>query len=71
MQKLNSRQLLLQMEINMISKLKKGFSLLEVADPATESAEGGYAGASDWFFQMVFVATAAVSYTHLTLPTKA
>ena len=35
------------------------FSLFEVADPATESAEGGYAGASDWFFQMVFVATAA------------
>ena len=35
------------------------FSLFEVADPAMESAEGGYAGASDWFFQMVFVATAA------------
>ena len=29
-------------------------------DPADEgSALGGYAGASDWFFQMVFVATAA------------
>ena len=35
------------------------FSLFDVADPSTESSEGGYAGASDWFFQMVFVATAA------------
>ena len=35
------------------------FSLFDVADPSTETSEGGYAGASDWFFQMVFVATAA------------
>jgi ammonium transporter, Amt family len=35
------------------------FSLFNVADPATETSEAGYAGASDWFFQMVFVATAA------------
>jgi Amt family ammonium transporter len=35
------------------------FSPFDVADPATETSEGGYAGASDWFFQMVFVATAA------------
>ncbi len=28
-------------------------------DPATETASAGYAAASDWFFQMVFVATAA------------
>ena len=34
-------------------------SLFDVADPATEGSGGGYAGASDWFFQMVFVATAA------------
>ncbi len=35
-------------------------SLFEVADPATETAEGSaYSGASDWFFQMVFVGTVA------------
>ena len=34
-------------------------NLFDVADPSTETSEGGYAGASDWFFQMVFVATAA------------
>ena len=34
-------------------------ALFDVPDPATESIEGGYAAASDWFFQMVFVATAA------------
>tara|TARA_Y100001960_G_C14721697_1_gene852762 strand:- start:923 stop:1903 length:981 start_codon:yes stop_codon:yes gene_type:complete len=33
--------------------------MFEVADPSTEGSGGGYAGASDWFFQMVFVATAA------------
>ena len=41
--------------------------------------ETGYSAGSDWYFQMVFCATtvsivsgtlAAVSYTHLTLPTK-
>ncbi len=31
----------------------------DTPDPAAESAEGGYAGASDWFFQVVFVATTA------------
>ena len=36
------------------------FSLFDVADPSTETSEGGYAGASDWFFQMVFVAAAAI-----------
>ena len=34
-------------------------SMFDVADPSTEGSGGGYAGASDWFFQMVFVATAA------------
>ncbi len=33
--------------------------LFDTPDPATETAEGGYAGASDWFFQVVFVATTA------------
>ncbi len=33
--------------------------LFDTPDPAAESAEGGYAGASDWFFQVVFVATTA------------
>ena len=36
-----------------------GFSLFDVPSPDAESVEGGYAAASDWFFQMVFVATAA------------
>jgi ammonium transporter, Amt family len=30
-----------------------------IPDPATETAGDGYAAASDWFFQMVFCATAA------------
>jgi len=30
-----------------------------IPDPATETADAGYAAASDWFFQMVFCATAA------------
>lgn len=34
-------------------------ALFDVPVPAEESIEGGYAAASDWFFQMVFVATAA------------
>ena len=43
------------------------------------AVDTGYSDGSDWFFQMVFCATtcsivsgtlAAVSYTHLTLPTK-
>ena len=33
--------------------------IFNVVDPTQETAEGGYAAASDWFFQMVFVATAA------------
>lgn len=33
--------------------------LFAVPEPGLESVEGGYAAASDWFFQMVFVATAA------------
>ena len=33
--------------------------LFDVPVPEEESVEGGYAAASDWFFQMVFVATAA------------
>ena len=37
----------------------------------TAAVSDGYAATSDWFFQMVFCATTAVSYTHLTLPTKA
>jgi ammonium transporter, Amt family len=35
------------------------FSPFDVADPSVETSDSGYAGASDWFFQMVFVATAA------------
>ncbi len=35
------------------------FSLFDVPSPDSESIDGGYAAASDWFFQMVFVATAA------------
>ncbi len=31
----------------------------DAPDPAAEAAGGGYAAASDWFFQVVFVATAA------------
>ena len=34
-------------------------SLFDVPSPGEESFDGGYAAASDWFFQMVFVATAA------------
>jgi len=30
-----------------------------IPDPASETADAGYAAASDWFFQMVFCATAA------------
>jgi len=30
-----------------------------IPDPASEAADAGYAAASDWFFQMVFCATAA------------
>jgi Amt family ammonium transporter len=33
--------------------------LFDAPDPAAEAAEGGYAAASDWFFQVVFVATTA------------
>lgn len=35
------------------------FALFDVPDPSGEAIESGYAAASDWFFQMVFVATAA------------
>ncbi len=34
-------------------------TLFEVPDPAMETADAGYSGASDWFFQMVFVGTVA------------
>ena len=34
-------------------------ALFDAPSPEQESIEGGYAAASDWFFQMVFVATAA------------
>ena len=33
--------------------------LFDTPDPAAEAADGGYAAASDWFFQVVFVATTA------------
>ncbi len=33
--------------------------LFDTPDPEMETADGGYAAASDWFFQVVFVATAA------------
>ncbi len=33
--------------------------LFDTPDPAAETADGGHAAASDWFFQVVFVATAA------------
>ena len=39
--------------------LMGSLALFEVPVPGEESLEGGYAAASDWFFQMVFVATAA------------
>ncbi len=39
--------------------LMGSIALFDVPDPGEESFEGGYAAASDWFFQMVFVATAA------------
>jgi Amt family ammonium transporter len=35
------------------------FSAFDVVDPSDETSVTGYAAASDWFFQMVFVATAA------------
>jgi len=35
------------------------FSIFKAPDPSVENSNGGYAAASDWFFQMVFVATAA------------
>ncbi len=35
------------------------FTPRAIPDPATETADGSYAVASDWFFQMVFCATAA------------
>ena len=33
--------------------------LFDTPDPASEASDGGYAAASDWFFQVVFVATTA------------
>ncbi len=35
------------------------FAFFDVPSPNAETADAGYAAASDWFFQMVFVATAA------------